>query len=132
MKKSYLKLIIFDILLLVFLILSSFILNILRNYYYMDIFLIGLLIAFKFIFGFEKDRHRFVKDIIINILAPLRTCSAISRIRGVPSSSFFIWRKKYKAMPRAISDATGTIQNTLKIFSIKTVVVNCLNFETQN
>ena len=68
MKKSYLKLIIFDILLLVFLILSSFILNILRNYYYMDIFLIGLLIAFKFIFGFEKDRHRFVKDIIINIL----------------------------------------------------------------
>ena len=68
MKKSYLKLLIFDILLLVFLVLSSFILNILRNYYYMDIFLIGLLIAFKFIFGFEKDRHRFVKDIIINIL----------------------------------------------------------------
>jgi len=34
----------------------------------MDIFLVVLLIAFKFIFGFEKDRHRFIKDIIINIL----------------------------------------------------------------
>ena len=68
MKKSYLKLMIFDILLLAFLILSSFILNILRNYLYMDIFLIALLIAFKFIFGFEKDHHRYIKDIIVNIL----------------------------------------------------------------
>lgn len=68
MKKSYLKLIIFDVIIAIFLILNSFILNILRNYYYMDIFLVGLLIVFKFLFGFEKDRHRFIKDIIINIL----------------------------------------------------------------
>ena len=68
MKKSYLKLIIFDVIIAIFLILNSFILNILRNYYYMDIFLIGLLVIFKFVFGLEKDRHRFVKDIIVNIL----------------------------------------------------------------
>ena len=68
MKKSYLKLIIFDVILAIFLILNSFILNILRNYYLADIFLIALLIIFRFLFGFEKDRHRFIKDIIINIL----------------------------------------------------------------
>ena len=68
MKKSYKRLIIFDIILTVILLLNSFILNILGNYYYMDIFLILLLVIFKLIFGFEKDRHRYIKDIILNIL----------------------------------------------------------------
>ena len=68
MKKSYLKMIIFDIVLAIILILNSFILSILRNNYYINIFLIIVLIAFKFIFGFERDRHRFIKDIIVNIL----------------------------------------------------------------
>ena len=67
MKKSYKKLIIFDIVLAIILILNSFILNILGNYYYMDIFLVLLLLIFRFIFGFEKDRHRYIKDIIINM-----------------------------------------------------------------
>ena len=67
MKKSYKKLIIFDIILAIILILNSFILNILGNYYYMDIFLLLLLIAFKFIFGLEKDGHRYIKDIIVNM-----------------------------------------------------------------
>ena len=68
MKKSYKRLIIFDIILTIILLLNSFILNILGNYYYMDIFLIVLLILFKFIFGIEKDRHRYIKDILINII----------------------------------------------------------------
>ena len=67
MKKSYQKLIIFDIIITIILLLNSFILNILGNYYYMDIFLVVLMILFKFIFGFEKDRHRYIKDIIINM-----------------------------------------------------------------
>ncbi len=67
MKKSYQKLLIFDIVLLVILILNGLILNILSNYYYMDVFLVLLLIAFKFLFGFEKDRHRYIKDIITNL-----------------------------------------------------------------
>ena len=67
MKKSYKKLIIFDIILAIILLLNSFILNILGNYLYMDILLVILLIVFKFVFGFEKDRHRYIKDITINI-----------------------------------------------------------------
>ena len=67
MKKSYKRLIIFDISLIIILLLNSFILNILGNYYYMNIFLVLLLILFKIIFGTEKDRHRYIKDIIINI-----------------------------------------------------------------
>lgn len=68
MKKSYMKFIIFDIVLLIILLLNSFILNILGNYYYMAIFLLLILIAFKFIFGLEKDGHRYIKDIIINMV----------------------------------------------------------------
>lgn len=68
MKKSYQKLIIFDIILVLFLLLNSFILNILGNYYYLDILLIVLLIAFKLMFGTEKDRHRYIKDIISNMV----------------------------------------------------------------
>ena len=68
MKKSYIKLIVFDVILIIFLLLNSFILNILGNYYYMNIFLILLLITFRFIFGFEKDRHRYIKDIILNMI----------------------------------------------------------------
>ena len=68
MKKSYVKLIILDIVLAIILVLNSFILNILGNYYYMDIFLIFLVIVFKVLFGLEKDRHRYIKDIITNML----------------------------------------------------------------
>ena len=68
MKASYKKLIMFGVILTVALLLNNFILNILGNYYYMDIFLIVLLILFKMIFGFEKDRYRYTKDIIFNFL----------------------------------------------------------------
>ena len=68
MKKSYQKLIIFDIVLLVILLLNDFILNILNNYYYIDILLLLLLVTFKYLFGFEKDRYRYVKDIMANML----------------------------------------------------------------
>ena len=66
MIKSYKKLIIFDIILAIILLLNSFILNILGNYLYMDVLLVLLLIVFKYVFGFEKDRHRYIKDITIN------------------------------------------------------------------
>ena len=51
-------------------------------------------------------------------IAPLRTCSAISFMRSVPSSAFFIWRKKYSAMPSDTTDATGTSQNTLGMLNM--------------
>ncbi len=66
MKRSYLKLIIFDIILITIFLLNSFILNILNNYY-MVVFLIILLVLFKLIFGFEKDKSRYIRDIIVNM-----------------------------------------------------------------
>lgn len=67
MKKSYIRLIIFEIILFLLLFLNSFISSIL-NGYYMVLFLLTLLVIFKFVFGFEKDRHRYVKDTIFDIL----------------------------------------------------------------
>ena len=83
MKKSYKKLILFDIILIIILTLNSFILNILGNYYYMDIFLLLLLIIFKLFFGFEKDRHRYIKDIFANILIILLISFIIYYIFGI-------------------------------------------------
>jgi len=48
------------------LFLNSFVWNILNNYG-MIIFALIMLILFKCFFGFEKDRHRYVKDIIFDI-----------------------------------------------------------------
>ena len=83
MKKSYQKLIIFDILFVIVLLLNSFILNILGNYYYMDIFLFIVLIIFKYLFGFEKDRHRYVKDIITNMIIILLISFILYYILGI-------------------------------------------------
>lgn len=83
MKKSYKKLIVFDIALIIFLLLNSFILNILGNYYYVDVFLLALLIIFNFVFGFEKDITRYVKDIIINFLIIYLIAFTIYYIFGI-------------------------------------------------
>ena len=83
MKGSYKKILIFDIILSIILILNSFILNILGNYYYMCIFLVILLIEFKFLFGFEKDRYRYTRDIIINMLIILLVSFIIYYIIGI-------------------------------------------------
>ena len=83
MKASYKKIVIFDIILSIILILNSFILNILGNYYYMCIFLILLLVLFKFLFGFEKDRYRYTKDIIINMVIVLLISFIIYYIFGI-------------------------------------------------
>lgn len=83
MKGSYIKILIFSIILSIILILNSFILNILGNYYYMCIFLGVLLVIFKFLFGFEKDRYRYTKDIIINMLIVLLISFIIYYVFGI-------------------------------------------------
>lgn len=67
MKKSYIKLFVLDIILFIFLVLNSFVSSILSRYN-LAICLVLLLILFKRLFGFEKDRHRFTKDVIIEII----------------------------------------------------------------
>lgn len=66
MKKGYRRILIFEILVLLTLVLNSFIENIL-NTYSMIIYLFALIIIFKFAFGLEKDRHRYTKDTIIEV-----------------------------------------------------------------
>ena len=83
MKKSYKRLIIFDILVAIILLLNSFMLSILRNFWYMTIFLAILLVVFKYLFGFEKDRHRYIKDIIINMLIIFMISFIIYYIFGI-------------------------------------------------
>ncbi|MBR3362773.1 MAG: signal peptidase I [Bacilli bacterium] len=66
MKKGYKKVLVFDIILLILLLINSFSLNLLSRYK-MILFLCILLFVFYKLFGFEKDRHRYVKEIIFDI-----------------------------------------------------------------
>lgn len=70
MKKSYKKLILFETFVFIILLLNSFESSILRNYN-MPLFIFILMLIFKFIFGYEKDKYRYKKDVIINILIDL-------------------------------------------------------------
>lgn len=67
MKKSYRKMLIFQIIIFLIFILNSFVSNILNGYNFV-LFLIVSLVLFKFFFGFEKDRHRYTKDIILEVI----------------------------------------------------------------
>lgn len=67
MKKGYKRLLFFEIIIFLILILNSFVWNILKEYN-MVIFLIISIIIFKMFIGIEKDHHRYTKDIIFNIV----------------------------------------------------------------
>ena len=82
MKKGYKRLLIFEIIMFLVLILNSFVWNILKEYN-MIIFLIISIIIFKMLVGIEKDRHRYTKDIIFNILIFLLISFLIYYIFGM-------------------------------------------------
>ena len=67
MKRGYKRLLIFEILLFAILLINSFFINVLSGIN-MTIFLLIVLVAFKCLFGFEKDRHRYTKDIILDVI----------------------------------------------------------------
>jgi len=67
MKKGYRKILIFEILLIIIFLLNSFIESILDNYVLVG-FLLGTILIFKMIFGVEKEKKRYLKDIVIEIL----------------------------------------------------------------
>ena len=67
MKKGYKRLLIFEIIFILLFILSGFVSSILSGYIKV-ISLIGILILFKLLFGFEKDRHRYIKSICMEII----------------------------------------------------------------
>lgn len=82
MKKGYKRLLIFEIIMFLVLILNSFVWNILKEYNII-IFLIISIIIFKMLVGIEKDRHRYTKDIIFNILIFLLISFLIYYIFGI-------------------------------------------------
>lgn len=82
MKKSYYNLIFFVICLILILLLNSFIVNIL-NYIYLFVFMCLALVLFKFIFGLEKDNHRYTKEIVMNIIIILLSFFLIYYIVGI-------------------------------------------------
>ena len=67
MKKGYKRMLIFQFFLFLVLIFNSFVSSILTRYN-MILFLIIALVMFKIFFGFEKDRHRYVKDVIFEVV----------------------------------------------------------------
>ena len=67
MKKGYKRLITFESIVCLIFILNSFVSNILSRYTFI-LFMLGSLIVFKKIFGLEKDKHRYIKDIILDTI----------------------------------------------------------------
>lgn len=82
MKRGYKKLLIFELIIFIMLILNSFIWNILGSYITI-VFLLISLILFKRIFGFEKDRHRYMKDIIFDIIIFLLVFFILYYLSGI-------------------------------------------------
>ena len=66
MKKSYFKLTLFSLTLIILFLVNSFIFHFLTQNLFNNflLFLIGIT---YFVFGFEKDRHRYQKDIILEL-----------------------------------------------------------------
>ena len=72
----------FEAILLVILLLDSFVFNILTRYSTFA-FLILSLIAFKIVFGFEKDRNRYFKDLVIEVITFLLAFFLIYYLLGI-------------------------------------------------
>ncbi len=82
MKKGYKRLLLFELIIFVILILNSFVSSILNNYF-MFLFLLIITLIFKSIFGFEKNRNRYSKDIIFDILISLLIFFLLYYLSGI-------------------------------------------------
>ncbi len=66
MKKGYIKILTFEIILLIVLLFNSFVFKI-ANVYEIALLLFSFLIISFFMFGYEKDNFRYKKDVLLNI-----------------------------------------------------------------
>ena len=83
MKKSYKKLLLFQIIVLIIsFLLNNFVSSILGNYFEVLYYCI-LLFLFKIIFGFEKDNHRDTKNICVEIFIYLLVYFLIYYLSGI-------------------------------------------------
>ncbi len=67
MKRGSKKLLIFEILIIIMLLLNNFVSSILRGYIEI-VFIISLMVIFYFLYGFSKDRHHLWKNVILDII----------------------------------------------------------------
>lgn len=82
MKKSFKRLIIFSLIIIAISLLNGFLFKIF-NRWTLLLFTIILLLITKIIFGYEKDRHRYAKDIILEIIINLITFFMIYYMSGI-------------------------------------------------
>lgn len=66
MKRGYKRLLIFNIIMFIILLLNSFLFDVLSRYKMILFLIVSMFIFFK-LFGYEKDKHRYIKDIILEI-----------------------------------------------------------------
>ena len=81
-KNPYVRISIFEIILIIVLIINSFVFNFLNSYYMLS-FLGVLFLIFHYYLGFEKDRHRHTKDVIMNIIIYLLTFFILYYLSGL-------------------------------------------------
>ncbi len=82
MKRGYKRLLIFELTLIIILILNSFVSNILKDYIFI-IFLALVIGLFELIFGIEKDRNRYTKDILFEEVIFLLTFFLLYYLSGL-------------------------------------------------
>ncbi len=83
MKKSYKRLYALEAIIFVSLLLNSFVFDFLTGYG-MALFILGILAIFKVFFGFERDRHRYTKDVLLEILIFLLVFFLVYYLMGIP------------------------------------------------
>ncbi len=82
MRKGYNKVIILQIILLIFLLFSSFVFKI-ANMYVISALLTSFLILSIIFFGFEKENYRSKKDVLLNIIINLLIYYFITYVLGL-------------------------------------------------
>lgn len=82
MKTGYKKLLLFQLIFGLFLFLNSFVSNILKGYSAI-LFLVISILIFKYFLGFEKDKKRYTKDLIFEIVIFLLAFFLLFYIFGI-------------------------------------------------
>ena len=82
MKRGSTKLLIFELLIIIMLLLNNFVSSILRGYIEV-LFLVVLLVIFYFIYGFTKDRHYLWKNVCLDLVLCLLIFFILYYLLGV-------------------------------------------------
>ena len=85
MKKSYLKLNVYLLFFSLFFLFNTFVYKFL-NQISIIVILLVMLVILKYLLGFEKDRHRYIKDVILEIIINLIVFFIIYYLMGIFTS----------------------------------------------